>query len=146
MVEARLIKVVGRDRVTHMEKKTVLLIFAWVIICTLITLAMYGLYLQDIPYWLTNVTIYNETPVVTTYQITVAKGGIVYSIKVTFTNITGNLQCELTPDPPIRGPAVVWLTCPTGHVEEIDIITNKGVAQYTGILIGQASETVTYQT
>jgi hypothetical protein len=129
-----------------MNKETVLLIFAWVIVCTLIVLAMYGLYLQYIPYVLTNVTIYNETPAVTTYQITVGKGGVVYSIKVTFTNITGNLQCELTPDPPVRGSAVVWLTCPTGHVEEIDIITNEGTAQYANTEIGQASETVTYQT
>ena len=127
-----------------MDKKTVLVIFAWVLFEVLLGLAMYELYTPNIPYWLTNVTIYNETPVVTTYQITVGKGGVVYSIKVTFTNITSDLQCELTPDPPIRGPAVVWLTCPTGHVEEIDIITNKGTAQYTGILIGQASETVTY--
>jgi hypothetical protein len=129
-----------------MNKKTVLIIFAWALFEALIALAMYELYTPTIPYWLTNVTIYNETPAVTTYQITVAKGGVVFSIKVTFTNITSNLQCKLTPDPPIRGPAVIWLTCPTGHVEEIDIITNKGTAQYTGILIGQASETVTYQT
>ena len=129
-----------------MNKKTALLIFAWVLFDILIGLAMYELYTPTIPYWLTNITIYNETPVVTTYQITVAKGGVVYSIKVTFTNITGNLQCELTPDPPVRGPAVVWLTCPTGHVEEIDIITNKGTAQYPNTEIGQASETVTYQT
>jgi hypothetical protein len=129
-----------------MEKETVIIIFALALVLTFFGLALYGFYLSNIPYWLTNVTIYNETPAVTTYQITVGKGGVVYSIKVTFTNITSNLQCELTPDPPIRGPAVVWLTCPTGHVEEIDIITNKGTAQYTGILIGQASETVTYQT
>jgi hypothetical protein len=125
---------------------TALLIFALVLVFTLFGLVLYELYTLNIPYWLTNVTIYNETPVVTTYQITVGKGGVVYSIKVTFTNITSNLQCELTPDPPIRGPAVVWLKCPTGHVVEIDIITNKGTAQYTNILIGQASETVTYQT
>ena len=128
-----------------MEKETVIIIFALALVLTFFGLALYGFYLSNIPYWLTNVTIYNETPAVTTYQITVGKDGVVYSIKVTFTNITSNLQCELTPDPPIRGPAVVWLTCPTGHVEEIDIITNKGTAQYTGILIGQASETVTYQ-
>jgi len=129
-----------------MEKEAVIIIFALALVLTIFGSALYGLYLRNIPYVLTNVTIYNETPAVTTYQITVGKGGVVYSIKVTFTNITSNLQCELTPDPPVRGPAVVWLTCPTGHVEEIDIITNKGTAQYTGILIGQASETVTYQT
>jgi hypothetical protein len=129
-----------------MNKKTVLVIFAWVLFEVLLGLALYELYTPTIPYWLTNVTIYNETPAVTTYQITVGKGGVVYSIKVTFTNITGNLQCNITPDPPIRGPAVIWLTCPTGHVEEIDIITNKGVAQYPNTEIGQASETVTYQT
>jgi hypothetical protein len=129
-----------------MDKKTAIIIFAWVLFDVLIGLALYELYTLNIPYWLTNVTIYNETPVVTTYQITVSKGGIVYAIRIIFTNITGNLQCKLTPDPPISGPAVVWLTCPTGHVEEIDIITNKGTAQYTNTEIGQASETITYQT
>jgi hypothetical protein len=129
-----------------MEKETVIIIFALALVLTFFGLALYGLYLYNIPYWLTNVTIYNETPAVTTYQITVGKGGVIYSLRVTYTNITGNLQCKLTPDPPIRGPAVIWLTCPTGHVEEIDIITNKGTAQYTNAIIGQVSETVTYQT
>jgi len=138
-----LIKVVVVPNTTHMDMKIALLLIA--IVSTAIGLALYGIEMQNIPYVITNITIYNETPAMTTYQITVGKGGIVYSIKVTFTNITSNLHCNITPDPPVRGPAVIWLTCPTGHVEEIDLITNEGTAQYPIGFIGQASETVTYQ-
>jgi len=115
------------------------------LVYTAIGFALYEAWVQNIPYFITNVTIYNETPALTTFQITVGEGGIVYSIKVTFINITGNLQCNITPDPPVRGPAVIWLTCPTGHVEEIDLVTSNGTAQYPIEIIGQASETVTYQ-
>jgi hypothetical protein len=139
-----LIKVVVVPNTTHMADAKIAL-FLVVIIFTAIGLAVYEFEEQNIPYVVTNITIYNETPAITTYQITVDKGTIVYSIKVTFTNITSNLQCNLTPDPPIRGPAVIWLTCPTGHVEEIDIVTSNGTAQYPAGWIGQASETVTYQ-
>jgi hypothetical protein len=81
-------------------------------------------------HWLVGACLLNKTLANTTYIITVNVNTTLYSIET-----TPNTTCTITPSPPLTGPAVVQLTCPTPPAR-ITLVANGGVVTYNGTMIG----------
>jgi hypothetical protein len=81
-------------------------------------------------HWLVGVCLLSEGPNGTTYTITVNVNTTLYNIKP-----TPNTTCTTTPTPPLTGPAIASLTCPTPPAR-ITLVTSSGVVTYNGTVIG----------